>query len=282
MDKLNLFKFLILSAVLLCFMAGCSKNVSNEKKQLNYNDGAYTAYQFQGYSYVAINQGVYIVDSSQQPFPDSLYNEPDIYYKWYASPSGTCDSLINPHGYGRVLAMFHCAGDYKVYATIYDSSTNSVIGHTDSANVHVTTNTLSQLIPFQGDGLRIDFYDLDIHSFNLDSVYLEFYPYTNGNYNVYWPSDIAHKDSSSGNNYYITFTGVEVSNYPFIYQPTKITSNVYGNPFEIPFFNTEDSIKNISITYLENTYTGYIERTNTEYIIHWDNYLIQLPTAIKR
>lgn len=279
-------KYLIAFFLFILAAISCNKNVSNNQKESpNYNDGAYVAYQFPGYSYVAINQGVYIVDSSQQPLTDSSYNESGIYYKWNVSPSNGCDSLVDPNGFGRVLAMFHCAGDYKVYATIYDSSTNNIIGHTDSANVHVTTDTLVKLLPFNpGEGLRIDFQGWETHSSDPDSVYLLFFPYTVGyNYNVYWPSDIERNDSSAGNNYYITFTGIGVEYYPFIYQPTKATSNVYGNTFEIPFYTTEDSIKNISIALLGNTYTGYIERTATEYVLHWDNYQIQIsPNEISR
>lgn len=274
-------KFPIVCSFLIFLCLSCKKNIENSSKSsLNFTDHAYVEYPN-----LAINQAVFIVDSSQNSWPDSSYRIPGIYYKWQATPANGCDSLVDPNGYGSVWAIFHCSGDYQVFASIYDSSTNDIIGYTDSVTLHVNNDTLEQYIPLREDDiLKVDLKDWYSYPFNSDSGYLWFSLNTTDTYSLFNPTNIAHTDSITNNNFYSFFTGLVVPNYPYFINGSTKSSYTDWGVLQVPFYFGDDSIKNIHLTWLGKTYDGYIERTPTQYIVHWNytNGVIFLNKEIDR
>ena len=272
MNRLPYFSLLFL----LFAVASCRKTISSNreeeptKESSLFHDHAKTDFRFGNFDSLVINQGMYIIDASQNAQPDSSYHEPGIYYKWQSLPSTGCDSLVNNNGYAGVQVMFHCAGDYHIFASIYDSATNKMVGNTDTVTLHVSSDTLNRFTPFkENDNLRIDAAESYTYPDQSDSVLLWFHVITTEPYTLFVPSVTTYTDSISSTDFYAFFTGIAIESYPFISRPDKVTDNIVGQ-LRVPFYSGDNSIKNIHIVYNGNTYTGSIERTSSAYLIHWN------------
>lgn len=267
-------KILFKIAVTLTLIAfACRKETSSLNNQnLETNK---LAFLFLNENRIRINQAITIYDSTFTLINDSMdfaLVAFDRYYDWEVIPNNGCDSIWNNKGRGTTNFTFNCAGTYLLTAKIYDSARQSLIGTTDTLKINVTSDTLlpTQQIK-EDDILNIQTGITKSNSDIADEVWIYLNLLSTKSYNNYSPYiQFDYTSSIDANNYNYTFSDIELNSYPFAFGSYTTTGKVYGwiNLKELSY----GVPANLSITWLNTTYTGTVTLLNeNQYTFTWNN-----------
>lgn len=226
------------------------------------------------------NQAVIIYDGTAVNDSATYVDPPtDKYYEWKTIPDNGCVTFGGRYQNGIAVITFQCSGSYQVFASIYDSATQRMLGITDTLTIQVTAETLYPGQPINpGDilNIRIGISKMWIGQHDPDrdppdEVSISISYSTTHEYegnSAYNYIDIA---SSIGmNSYTFNFAdSVLLGSYPFsngnysfstVHGTLDLRAIAHGSPADL------------NIGWLGKTYTGKVTLVNNEqYSIEWDN-----------
>ena len=225
-------------------------------------------------------QAVEIFDATALSDSVDFVNPPtDKNYEWKAIPDNGCVTFWGKYQNGLADITFHCSGKYQIFANIYDSATQKMIGSTDTVTVEVNNDTLYPNQPIRSDdvlNIRPSIVKswTDPHNPNTDppdEVYISMnysttheYEY-NSAYNY-----IELVTSVTSGNYNFNFSdSVKLRSYPFSNGNNQF-STIQG---EIDLKGLSPGIPaNLTIEWLGKIYTGKVTLiNNNQYAFQWDN-----------
>ena len=222
------------------------------------------AMAFQQYNMIKLNQAVTIYDSTALNDSTKYVNPPaGRLYHWMITPADDSAVISGPY-YTRGIAVitFNRPGSYQVTADIDDSSGKHLIAHTDLYAINVTADTLYHALPIQANDQLI------VQRINFTSNYLSSYASgmqftlsTAGEYDNY-PDLVQFSfttNSTNNSNAFVFSDSLYLTTFPFAWTSDTL-STVFGGVISLNGF-APGITENLSITWLNQTYTGTITQT---------------------
>ena len=224
---------------------------------------------------IEINQAIIVYDSTRiRDSLDFAVPPADKYYEWTTSPDNGCGAVISSH-LPMTDFIFHCAGNYFLSAKIYDDSTKHIlVGHTDTLEIQVTSDTLypTQIIQ-TNDVLKVTPGIASIRSADhvLDEVFIQMILSSTQLYEGYTPYIQFDYTTTTGPNLYsYQFSdSIRLNSYPFSFgNGTKdvvwASIDLHGLTYGVP--------AKLSIIWLGKLYEGTITLLNQyQWTMTWDN-----------
>ena len=97
-------------------------------------------------------QAIEIYDATALDDSASFANPPtDKNYQWKVIPDNGCATFWGKYKNGLAYVTFHCPGNYKIFANIYDSTTQNMIASTDTMDIEVKNDILYPGQPVKSD-----------------------------------------------------------------------------------------------------------------------------------
>ena len=268
----NIPRFIPGAAIILMAMAISSCHKSATPPESN---GSIHYLGFKTDRVIKVNEAVVIYDSTALRDSIDFSNPPtNRIYDWTVLPAGKSYTFGGLFKNGLAEIVFQCSGHYLVTASIYDSLTHHLLGHTDTIGVTVTTDTLYpyQLIGADDELLLAPGIVISRNLTNpsLNEVYISIVMYTSRQYE-YPAQDLLDYTFVAGiNNYEFVFSDkVLLSSYPYAWG-AGIKGAVWADADLHGL--TPGAPATVSITWLGHTYTGTITLLNDHlYNFNWDN-----------
>jgi hypothetical protein len=273
------FKSIVVTIFLVTFLFSCKKVDS-----LTVPGGPIHHLQNLGDQTVKIGQAVSFYDVTGLNDSLSFVHPPtDKYYEWKVIPDNGCVSFSGSSRHGSVDATIGCAGNYQIFAHVFDSASNAIVAITDTITFEVINDTLfagQPLVPT--DVLTIE-PSISKIWYNVDpsdpfpstrppdevSVYLSYETTAEYEYHSSY-NHIPVASSVSGSNYSFVFgDSVNLVRYPYVggagtFEHIQGSLGLKELQYGVPV--------NFSIVWLGETYTGKVTLVNEhEYSIDWDN-----------
>jgi hypothetical protein len=256
---------ILLALVNILWLTSCKKELVDMKNQTT----SIGKLKFLTENKIKINQAVsfydyiFIKDSLDFVSPPTTR-----YYEWKITPDNGCDSVFGPFSNSIPNITFHCPGEYKVTANIYDSLTRKLIGNTDTLDITVTQDILYPTQPIQAN---------DTLKFSLSVVRVTAYP--SGALIETFLQCIFHTSKVYDHNYQFDFTSA--LDYSYSFTQLRLFSYPFTNGFGLKS-NVESAVDikslaigipaKLSITWLGKTYSGSITLLNNDhYMLDWVN-----------
>jgi hypothetical protein len=265
-NRPKLFPIILLSASYALMALSCRKASVTPA-----TDGLALAYQPD--NTIKLNQAVTIYDSTA--LNDSLkFVDPpgNRVYHWTMTPADDSAVISGPfYTRGIAVIIFNRPGSYQVVADIDDSTGQHLIGHTKPYTINVTADTLYRALPLQAnDQLTLTRNNyLDDNTLSYASG-MQFTLSTTDLYDNYPSLSQLDFTTNNGNNEnsFVFSDSVYLSSFPFA-GPSDAPGQVSGGVITLSGF-TPGVTESLSITWLNQTYTGSITETSPfQFTYNW-------------
>ncbi len=269
-------KAIIIATIVPCMIISCRKDTPSARLE-NLKKDNLGLIDFPD-EMIEMSQAITVYDSSRIKDSIDFVNPPsDKYYEWRSLPDG-CDSIAGNQHLPEVTFIFHCPGTHFITADIYDSSTHTLVGNTDTIETKVSPDTLHPSQPIQRDDIlnltpsiaKIYYSPHRPDNSPPDEVYIQFALITTDGYNYGFDSKLNYSGVVNSSTYSFVFSdSISLLSYPFArgfgkkYTVQEVTS-IHGLKYGVA--NT------LNVTWLGKTYPGTITLIDEDHwTSNWDN-----------